>query len=78
MAKQADAYPRKRFFLEMFTRDISLEECLLDLIDNAVDAFLAGIDHRHSRITPQRESSSQRQKTKDNPEGYGQADCYRG
>lgn len=37
---QADAYPRKRFFLEMFTRDISLEDCLLDLIDNALDSLI--------------------------------------
>lgn len=36
----ADAYPRKRFFLEMFTRDISLEDCLLDLIDNAIDSLM--------------------------------------
>ena len=41
---KADAYPRKRFFLEMFTRDISLEDCLLDLVDNAVDSFIRGSD----------------------------------
>jgi hypothetical protein len=37
---EADAFPRKRFFLEMFTRDISLEDCFLDLVDNAIDALL--------------------------------------
>ena len=36
---QANAHPRKRFFLEMFTRDISLEDCILDLIDNSIDAL---------------------------------------
>lgn len=41
----AKAYPRKRFFLEMFTRDISLEECILDLIDNSIDGAL-----RHLQI----------------------------
>jgi len=34
------AYPRKQFFLEMFTRDISLEDCVLDLIDNSMDSLL--------------------------------------
>ena len=38
--KFASAYPRKRFFLEMFTRDISLEDCILDLIDNSIDALV--------------------------------------
>ncbi len=36
----ASAVPRKRFFLEMFTRDISLEGCILDLIDNAIDGYI--------------------------------------
>lgn len=31
------ATPHKRFFIDMITRDISLEACVLDLIDNAVD-----------------------------------------
>lgn len=33
----AKAYPRKSFFLEMFTRDLSLEDAILDLVDNAID-----------------------------------------
>ena len=37
-AQFAKAYPRKHFFFEMFTRDISLEDCILDLIDNSIDA----------------------------------------
>src|SRR5437879_2819455 len=40
----ADAYPRKHFFLEMFTRDISLEDCILDLIDNSIDALVRSRD----------------------------------
>lgn len=42
----ANAYPRKHFFLEMFTRDISLEDCVLDLIDNSIDGLIRsrGID----------------------------------
>src|SRR6476620_9146467 len=38
--KFASAHPRKHFFLEMFTRDISLEDCILDLIDNSIDALV--------------------------------------
>jgi hypothetical protein len=33
------ASPTKMFFLDMFTRDISLEDAILDLIDNAIDAL---------------------------------------
>lgn len=38
--KLANAYPRKHFFLEMFTRDISLEDCILYLIDNSIDGLV--------------------------------------
>jgi hypothetical protein len=34
-----DASPTKSFFLDMFTRDITLEDAILDLIDNAIDAL---------------------------------------
>ena len=37
---RADASPRKRFFLEMFTRDIPLIDCILDLVDNSIDALV--------------------------------------
>lgn len=40
MPELADAFPKKHFFLEMFTRDISLEDCILDLIDNSIDALV--------------------------------------
>jgi hypothetical protein len=39
MADTVNAHPTKTFFLEMFTRDITLEDAILDLIDNAVDAL---------------------------------------
>ena len=35
-----DASPTKRFFVEMLTRDISLEDAVLDLLDNCVDGIL--------------------------------------
>jgi hypothetical protein len=38
--RYAHADVRKSFFLDMFTRDISLEDCILDLIDNSLDAFI--------------------------------------
>lgn len=38
------AYPRKQFFVEMLTRDISLEDCILDLIDNSIDSLLRSED----------------------------------
>ncbi|MGE3284373.1 MAG: ATP-binding protein [Alphaproteobacteria bacterium] len=35
--KKAGANPTKAFFVTMITRDITLEDCILDLIDNSVD-----------------------------------------
>ena len=35
--KNADATPTKDFFVRMITKDISLEDCLLDLVDNCLD-----------------------------------------
>jgi len=41
---RAHAIPRKRFFVEMFTRDISLKDCILDLIDNSIDGLVRAQD----------------------------------
>lgn len=35
--KKASANPTKTFFVKMITKDILLEDCILDLIDNSVD-----------------------------------------
>lgn len=35
-----DASPTKRFFVEMLTRDIELEDAVLDLLDNCVDGLM--------------------------------------
>src|SRR2546428_1230466 len=48
--KLAKAYPRKNFFVQMFTKDISLEDCVLDLIDNSVDGFVRSRGLRLSKI----------------------------
>lgn len=36
----AAAYPAKRFFVEMLTRDIELSDAVLDLLDNCVDGAI--------------------------------------
>lgn len=42
--------PVKRFFVEMLTRDIALEDAILDLLDNCVDGILR---KRTSQIQPE-------------------------
>lgn len=37
---QANAFPAKRFFVEMLTRDIDLGDAILDLLDNCVDGAI--------------------------------------
>ena len=39
MAELANAWPTKRFFLDMLTRDIGLEDAILDLLDNSIDSL---------------------------------------
>lgn len=36
----ANANPEKRFFIDLITRDISLEDAILDLIDNSIDSLV--------------------------------------
>ena len=36
-ARAVDGSPTKAFFVRMITRDITLEDCILDLIDNSID-----------------------------------------
>jgi hypothetical protein len=38
--RKADASPSKRFFVEMLTRDIELDDAVLDLLDNCIDGVL--------------------------------------
>ena len=37
---EADASPTKELFMEMFIRDLSLEDCILDLVDNSIDSLI--------------------------------------
>lgn len=43
-----DARPSKRFFVDMLTRDIDLDEALLDLLDNCHDGVLRSIGDTQS------------------------------
>ena len=36
--EKVSALPTKEFFVHMITRDVTLEDCILDLIDNSVDS----------------------------------------
>lgn len=54
----AAATPAKEFFIRMITKDISLEDCILDLIDNSVDGARnaagapdASLDEYHVELT---------------------------
>lgn len=40
MPEMITASPTKRFFVEMLTRDIELEDAILDLLDNCIDGIL--------------------------------------
>ena len=41
--KRVTAKPEKEFFVHMLTKDISVLDCILDLVDNAVDAAQNGL-----------------------------------
>lgn len=40
MEMSANAMPTKRFFIDNLTRDLTLEDTILDLVDNSIDAFV--------------------------------------
>lgn len=37
MANIIEGSPTKQFFIDMITRDISIEDAIMDLIDNSID-----------------------------------------
>ena len=39
-AQQVDASPTKAFFIESLTRDLTLEDAILDLVDNSIDGAI--------------------------------------
>lgn len=52
MAANANARPSKEFFVGMLTRDIELQDAILDLIDNCIDGV-----HRQLAVKPARDES---------------------
>ncbi len=56
MSKQrnANAYPQKDFLIHQLTKDISLNDCILDLIDNTVDG-VHNYFHRQQKPLPRGE-----------------------
>lgn len=38
--RRAEVYPTKAFFIDMLTRDINLDDAMLDLVDNSIDAYI--------------------------------------
>lgn len=48
MSQKAHATPTKEFFVYMITRDISLEDCILDLLDNCVDGARKDLSRRET------------------------------
>lgn len=44
------AFPTKRFFVGMFTRDIELDDAILDLLDNCVDGLQRTLKHRAEAV----------------------------
>ncbi len=54
MVMQASARVAKRFFIDFITRDITLEDSLLDLIDNSIDSLIRvrGIDVTANLLQP--------------------------
>ena len=49
---EVDASPTKSFFVEMLTRDISLEDAILDLLDNCVDGILRSSKIKKGDLEP--------------------------
>jgi Histidine kinase-, DNA gyrase B-, and HSP90-like ATPase len=47
-----NASPAKSFFVEMLTRDIELEDAILDLLDNCIDGIQRLIQDRQTAETP--------------------------
>lgn len=54
MAETVNADPTKEFFVEMITRDISLEDCIFDLVDNSVDGASKDIARGRAPANPAR------------------------
>lgn len=55
MTEKAHASPTKNFFISMITKDIAVEDCVFDLLDNAIDGArsdAARLSHADSETKP--------------------------
>lgn len=52
MAKTAQGFPTKEFFVGMLTRDIELNDAILDLLDNCLDGVVRQKKGLTTRDTP--------------------------
>lgn len=68
--RKAEAYPTKSFFVRMITRDISLEDCILDLIDNAIDAAWSKIGSRPMSLADDTDLSQYRIEIEVSPDKF--------
>ena len=69
---QVDAWPTKRLFIEMLTRDIPLVDAIVDLVDNAIDAALRlRPDKRFDGLEAHLTVQPERFEIKDNCGGMG-------
>jgi hypothetical protein len=55
MPEKADAHPTKEFFVKMITKDIQLDACILDLLDNCLDGANSVIATRSAQAEPRYE-----------------------
>lgn len=51
-AGKVDVSPTKRFFVQMLTRDVTLEDAILDLLDNCVDGIIRQRKHPKDASRP--------------------------
>jgi hypothetical protein len=74
--RKAHAAPTKEFFVRMITKDIDLEDCILDLIDNCLDGARRSSANapeatRYAGFAARIEVTSERFKIEDNCGGIG-------
>ena len=41
MPESVSFMPTKRLFVDILTKDISIHDCILDLLDNSVDSYIS-------------------------------------
>ncbi|ELX1483929.1 ATP-binding protein, partial [Escherichia coli] len=65
-----EAFPAKRFFVEMLTRDIELQDAILDLLDNCLDGALRSISSSNEEINEENKYHGFYSKINFNEDGF--------